>query len=143
MLQLRIALIVILLAGAGGGYLYVNKLQKSKRNNILEISSFVNKAIEVLKNNDLESFGRLLHESWLLKKNLSNSITNYKINEIYDQALKKGALGGKLLGAGGGGFFLFYVPYYRQKEFIKYFHKLINVPFKFSSKGSEIMLKNN
>ncbi len=96
-----------------------------------------------MKNNDLESFGRLLHESWLLKKNLSNSITNYKINEIYDQALKKGALGGKLLGAGGGGFFLFYVPYYRQKEFIKYFHKLINVPFKFSSKGSEIMLKNN
>ena len=122
---------------------YVNKLEKSKRNNILEISSFVDEALSVLKKNDLISFGRLLHESWLLKKNLSNSITNYKINEIYKAALNKGAVGGKLLGAGGGGFFLFYVPYSRQKKFIKYFHKLINVPFKFSLKGSEIMLKNN
>ena len=84
-----------------------------------------------------------MHESWLLKKNLSKSITNYKINEIYDDALRHGALGGKLLGAGGGGFFLFYVPYKYQKQFIKYFNKLINVPFKFSSKGSEIMLNNN
>ena len=122
---------------------YVNKLEKSKRDNILEISSFVGEALYVLKKNDLITFARLLHESWLLKKNLSNSITNYKINEIYEAALKKGAIGGKLLGAGGGGFFLFYVPYSRQKKFIKYFHKLINVPFKFSLKGSEIMLKNN
>jgi len=121
---------------------YVNKLEKSKRDNILKISSFVDEALDVLKKNDLISFSRLLHESWILKKNLSNSITNYKINQIYDEALNKGALGGKLLGAGGGGFFLFYVPYYRQKKFIKYFHKLINVPFKFSSKGSEIMMKN-
>lgn len=122
---------------------YVNKLEKSKRDNILEISSYVDEALNALKKNDLISFGRLLHESWILKKNLSDSITNNKINEIYNEALKKGALGGKLLGAGGGGFFLFYVPYSRQKKFIKYFNKLINVPFKFSPKGSEIMLKNN
>ena len=122
---------------------YVNKLGKSKRDNILEISSYVDEALNALKKNDLISFGRLLHESWILKKNLSDSITNNKINEIYNEALKKGALGGKLLGAGGGGFFLFYVPYSRQKKFIKYFNKLINVPFKFSPKGSEIMLKNN
>ena len=122
---------------------YVNKLEKSKRDNILEISSYVDEALNVLKKNDLISFARLLHESWIIKKNLSDSITNNKINEIYNEALKKGALGGKLLGAGGGGFFLFYVPYSRQKKFIKYFNKLINVPFKFSSKGSEIMFKNN
>ncbi len=122
---------------------YVNKLEKDKRDSILEISSFVDEATVSLKKNDLKSFGKLLHESWLLKKNLSKSITNYKINEIYDDALRHGALGGKLLGAGGGGFFLFYVPYKYQKQFIKYFNKLINVPFKFSSKGSEIMLNNN
>ena len=109
----------------------------------MEISSFVDEALDVLKKNDLISFGKLLHESWILKKNLSDSITNHKINEIYNEALNKGALGGKLLGAGGGGFFLFYVPYYRQRKFIKYFKNLINVPFKFSSKGSEIMLKNS
>ena len=61
---------------------------------------------------------------------------------IYNNAINKGALGGKLLGAGGGGFFLFYVPYFRQKNFVNYFRKLINVPFKFSSEGSKIMFKN-
>ena len=59
-----------------------------------------------------------------------------------EDAIKNGALGGKLLGAGGGGFFLFYVPYSRQKYFVNYFKKLINVPFKFSSEGSKIMFKN-
>jgi len=47
-----------------------------------------------------------------------------------------------LLGAGGGGFFLFYVPYFKQKNFIKYFKKLITIPFKFSSEGSKILFKN-
>ena len=51
-------------------------------------------------------------------------------------------LGGKLLGAGGGGFFLFYVPYFRQKDFIKYFRKLVTVPFKFSWEGSTILFRD-
>ena len=122
---------------------YVNKLQKKKRNNILEISSFVDESIHALKNNDLTAFGQLLHESWMAKRNLSSSITNFEINEIYTEALNKGALGGKLLGAGGGGFLLFYVPETYQKKFIQHFKKLINVPFLFSSKGSEIMFKND
>ena len=83
-----------------------------------------------------------MHESWLEKKSLSTYISNSSIDEIYNNAINKGAIGGKLLGAGGGGFFLFYVPYFRQKNFIKYFAKLINVPFKFSSAGSKIMFKN-
>ena len=122
---------------------YVSKLTKDKKNYIKEILDHVDIGENLLKSGDINDFGRLLNESWVLKKKLSKSITNKKIDELYNHALKFGALGGKLLGAGGGGFFLFYVPYYRQKEFIKYFHKLINVPFKFSSKGSEIMLKNN
>ena len=84
----------------------------------------------------------MLHESWLEKKSLSSSITNSHIDAIYDSALKRGALGGKLLGAGGGGFLMFYVPYYKQKNFIKHFKNLVNVPFKFTSEGSNIMFNN-
>ena len=121
---------------------YVSKLTKSKRSHILEISNFVREAEKALREDDLSYFGKLLHESWLEKKSISSYISNSDIDGIYNSAINKGALGGKLLGAGGGGFFLFYVPYFKQKNFIKYFNKLINVPFKFSSSGSKIMFKN-
>ena len=104
---------------------YVDKLNKSKKSHILHISSFVEEAEKILRKGNVNNFGNLLHESWLEKKNLSSAITNSSIDEIYNNAIKKGALGGKLLGAGGGGFFLFYVPYFRQKNFIKYFFKPI------------------
>ena len=121
---------------------YVNKLQKSKKTHVLQISNLVEEAEKTLKNGDFNNFGKLLHESWLEKKNLSSSITNSSIDEIYNDAINKGALGGKLLGAGGGGFFLFYVPHFKQKKFIQYFKKLITIPFKFSSEGSTILFKN-
>ena len=121
---------------------YVNKLNKSKKSHILHISSFVEEAEKTLRKGNVSNFGNLLLESWLEKKNLSSAITNSSIDEIYNNAIKKGALGGKLLGAGGGGFFLFYVPYFRQKNFIKYFRKLITIPFKFSSEGSKILFKS-
>ena len=63
-------------------------------------------------------------------------------NTVYEIAKNSGALGGKLLGAGGGGFFLFYAPYSRQKNIIKHLKKLITVPFNFTSEGSKIMFKN-
>ena len=121
---------------------YINKLHKSKKSHILQIISLAGEAEKTLRKGDVNNFGKLLHESWLEKKSLSSSITNSSIDEIYDIAINKGALGGKLLGAGGGGFFLFYVPYFRQKNFIKYFRKLITIPFKFSSEGSTILFKN-
>ena len=121
---------------------YVNKLQKSKKNHILEIINFTNEAEKALSRGDLEDFGMLLHESWMAKKSLSSSMTNSRIDEIYRTAINKGAIGGKLLGAGGGGFFLFYVPYSKQKKFVNFFNKLINVPFTFSSSGSKILFKN-
>ncbi len=61
------------------------------------------------------------------------------MNEIYSYAISKGALGGKLLGAGGGGFFLFYVPQSKQKSFIKYLKKFTFIPFNFSNEGSKIV----
>ena len=84
----------------------------------------------------------MLNESWLEKKSLSSSISTSGIDDIYNNAISKGALGGKLLGAGGGGFFVFYVPHSRQKNFIKYFRKLITIPFRFSSEGRTILFKN-
>ena len=121
---------------------YINQLHKSKRSHILQILSLVVEAEKTLRKGDVGNFGKLLHESWLEKKNLSSFITNSSIDEIYNNAINKGALGGKLLGAGGGGFFLFYVPYFKQKNFIKYFRKLTTIPFKFSSEGSTILFKS-
>ena len=121
---------------------YINKLHKSKKSHILQIISIAVEAEKTLRKGDVNNFGKLLHESWLEKKSLSSSITNSSIDEIYNIAINKGALGGKLLGAGGGGFFLFYVPYFKQKNFIKHFRKLITIPFKFSSEGSTILFKN-
>ena len=121
---------------------YVNKLQKSKKSHVLEILNFVSEGEKILRRGNLNDFGKLLHESWLEKKSLSSSITNSSIDEIYNKALKIGALGGKLLGAGAGGFFVFYVPHFKQKKFINYFNKLITIPFKFTSQGSAIIFKN-
>ena len=73
------------------------------------------------------------------KKALSSLITNSKINDIYDDAIINGALGGKLLGAGGGGFLLMYMKKRDREKFLKKNKKLINIPFKFSSTGSEII----
>ena len=73
------------------------------------------------------------------KKALSSLITNSKINDIYDDAIRCGALGGKLLGAGGGGFLLMYMRKAERKKFLKKNYKLINIPFKFTSTGSEII----
>ena len=122
---------------------YINKLQKSKKSHIIEICSFVKESEKILKEgNSLNDFGKLLHESWQEKKSLSSYISNSSIDDIYNTAIKKGALGGKLLGAGGGGFLLLYVPKPKQKSLIKCFNKLINVPFNFSSSGSKILLKS-
>jgi D-glycero-alpha-D-manno-heptose-7-phosphate kinase len=87
----------------------------------------------------LDEFGRLLHESWQIKRSLTNKITNANIDEIYEAGLNAGALGGKLLGAGGGGFMLFFVPPDRQRAVRERLKKLLCVPFGFSKKGSQVV----
>lgn len=91
------------------------------------------------KNRNLDDFGKLLHKGWEIKKKLANNITNTKIDSMYEQALKNGALGGKLLGAGGGGFILFYAPQEAQQKIKEIFKKFIYVPFKFDSLGTQII----
>jgi D-glycero-alpha-D-manno-heptose-7-phosphate kinase len=97
-----------------------------------------------IKNNilrgEFELFGRALDQTWQLKKKFSKSITNTYINNIYSGAIENGALGGKLLGAGGGGFFVFYVPPFKKHDLLEYFQSIgLEVkPFCFESDGLKI-----
>lgn len=105
------------------------------------MSNMVDEAIDILNenNSDLREFGKLLHESWMIKRKLTNKITMPTIDKIYNKALKAGALGGKILGAGGGGFILFFVePEYQQKIQEK-MKNLLYVPFRFDNIGSQII----
>ena len=77
-----------------------------------------------------------------LKKKLSSSISNSKIDELYDLAIRYGALGGKLLGAGGGGFLLLYMPNKFRKRFFKDNRKLIDIPFNFTNEGTQVIFKD-
>lgn len=88
----------------------------------------------------LDDFGALLHEGWCLKRGITNRITNGYIDELYGRALVAGALGGKLLGAGGGGFLLFYVPQERQAAVRTALAELREAPFSFESEGTSLLL---
>ena len=118
---------------------YVSKLTTAKKENISKILNYVKEGEHILKHGNIDDFGRLLNDAWMEKKALSRLITNSKINDIYDDAIRHGALGGKLLGAGGGGFLLMYMRQSERKKFFKKNYKLINIPFKFTSSGSEII----
>jgi D-glycero-alpha-D-manno-heptose-7-phosphate kinase len=88
----------------------------------------------------LDEFGRLLHESWQIKRSLTQKISNANIDAIYEAGISAGALGGKLLGAGGGGFMLFYVPPERREALRARLKKFLCVPFGFSNRGSHVVV---
>jgi len=88
---------------------------------------------------DLSLFGELLHEAWLVKRSLSDKVANERVDAIYRDALAAGAIGGKLLGAGGGGFMMLFVPPDRQEDVKRKLDRLIHVPFKFECAGSQIV----
>ena len=118
---------------------YVNKLTTVKRDQINRIISYVRDGENILNSGEVDDFGRLLHDAWMEKKALSNLISNSKINEIYEKAMEYGALGGKLLGAGGGGFLLMYMKEKQRKVFFKKYRNLINIPFNFTTSGSQVI----
>lgn len=118
---------------------FIKNLTKNKKNEINEILECVKIAKKIIKKNQLNEFARLLDYSWKIKKNLHQSISNKNLDEIYDLAIKNGALGGKILGAGGGGFYLFYVEQEKQKRFFKNMKKFTIIPFEFENQGSEII----
>ena len=118
---------------------YVNKLSNKKENEIKKIFEHVKLSKKFLKNKNFDDFGRLLHETWMIKKSLSNRVSTDLIDDIYKLGINSGALGGKLLGAGGGGFVLFYVRKNLKKEFFKKMRNYICLPVKFTTKGSTII----
>ena len=104
--------------------------------------SMVDRAYEVLLDPSvpLREFGELLHESWLLKRQLSNRISTPEIDEIYEAGREAGAIGGKLLGAGGGGFMVFLVEPDKRERVRERLSKLIEVSVDFENEGSKIVL---
>ena len=93
----------------------------------------------VLEGNDIDDFGRYLHEGWLLKKSMTKAVSNTLVDDIYALGLESGALGGKLLGAGGGGFVLFYCPLDKQTIFRRNMARFTEMPFHFDNYGSKII----
>jgi D-glycero-alpha-D-manno-heptose-7-phosphate kinase len=114
----------------------------TKKNELTKMYEMVDISIDILENQtkNIDEFGYLLNEGWQYKKSLSNLVSNSEVDEIYNTALKSGALGGKLLGAGGGGFILFYAPKNYHSNIIKKLNHLIHVPFKFENLGSSVAL---
>jgi D-glycero-alpha-D-manno-heptose-7-phosphate kinase len=88
---------------------------------------------------DFDEIGLLLHEAWLLKKQLASKISNPEIDELYDSARRAGALGGKITGAGGGGFLLLYCPPEKQKALRKALTNLQELPFSLEQDGSKVI----
>lgn len=120
------------------------------KNELRMMRELVDDAYKILvsgKDNFIE-FGEFLNETWQLKRRLSSKITSREIDDIYETAVKNGAVGGKLLGAGGGGFILFYVEPEKHERVKKALQNYLHVPFRFDFKGSEIIVykpnrKNN
>jgi len=95
--------------------------------------------INYLKSNQLDNFGSLLNDAWQIKRSLSDGISNPEFDQTYQDALDAGALGGKILGAGGGGFFLFYVPESKQQSVRDKLSNLKEFKFRFEDKGSQVV----
>ena len=106
-----------------------------------EMHSLVNDAERILtdSNSDLDDFGRLLKYTWQLKRQTGRAVSNDVIDQVYEAGCKSGALGGKLLGAGGGGFLLFYVPPECQAAVRKSMRDLLHIPFKFENNGMRVI----
>jgi D-glycero-alpha-D-manno-heptose-7-phosphate kinase len=103
----------------------------------------VDQAIDLLNSNaPIVEFGKLLHEAWLLKRKLSEKISNPVIDNIYETALRSGATGGKILGAGAGGFMLIFVSPQKRKKVQMALKKLLEVKFSFENNGSQIIYYN-
>jgi D-glycero-alpha-D-manno-heptose-7-phosphate kinase len=112
---------------------------KDRLTELREIKQMAYEARTNIEAEDFDSFGSLLHRSWELKKRLSHTISSDHINDIYESARRAGAIGGKIAGAGGGGFLLLYVPYERQKAVRSALSGLQEMPFLLESDGTKVI----
>ena len=114
-----------------------NMSSEDKARNLQQMCVLAEDMKSALENNDLSSFGDLLNEGWKLKRTLASGISNPAIDEAYETAMANGALGGKLLGAGGGGFLLFYCEPDKQEQ-LRVALKMRPFPFKFEKDGTSV-----
>jgi D-glycero-alpha-D-manno-heptose-7-phosphate kinase len=112
----------------------------NKKVELIRMHEMVYEALEALNADDLPKFGRLLDESWKLKRTLSDTISTLHIDDLYTTAIRAGATGGKLLGAGGGGFVLIFAEPPAQENIRQALKNLLEVPFKFENEGSQIIV---
>lgn len=114
---------------------------EEKRERLKQMCKLVDEAEKILtdKDRDLDDFGRLLDITWKLKKGTGEAISTGSIDELYKKGIDAGALGGKLLGAGGGGFLIFYVQPEKQQAVKEAMRDLMNIPFKFEDGGTRVI----
>ena len=110
----------------------------SKYELLKELESYVDIGINLITKKDLTGFGKLLHESWKIKKSLGNKITTPEIDEIYNIGIKNGAYGGKILGAGGAGFIMFVIPEEKKETLRQKLPNCVELSFEFENQGSII-----
>lgn len=104
-----------------------------------ELRDMARKGKEIITEGKLDDFGKLLHEGWLCKRRLASKVSDGELDEMYGAALKAGALGGKICGAGGGGFLLLYCPPERRDEVRSALRRLEEVPFHLERDGSKVV----
>lgn len=115
---------------------------KNREKELLRMKEMVQEAIAILQDVrvPIDEFGKLLDQAWKYKRTLSDRVTTPEIDHIYEQAMRAGSIGGKLLGAGGGGFLLLFARPSRQAEIRERLRNLIHVPFRFEDSGSRVVL---
>lgn len=110
-----------------------------KNNTLIKMVDLTYNLFNEIQNNNHKAFGEILNANWLLKKSLTDGISNKFIDDCYDTAIKAGALGGKILGAGAGGFLMFYAPKKNHKKIESSLSRLQKVDVKFEKNGSQII----
>jgi D-glycero-alpha-D-manno-heptose-7-phosphate kinase len=115
---------------------------KNRETELIRMKAMVDVALGILQDPkaSIDEFGKLLAQSWKYKRELSDRVTNPEIDHIYDEAIRSGAIGGKILGAGGGGFLLLFVKPELQAQVQARLHNLIHVPFQFDNSGSQVIV---
>jgi len=111
----------------------------SKKKDLTEMYNMTTTALDILNGENLLDLGGLLGESWKIKRQLSDKVSTPYIDDIYNKAKSAGSLGGKLLGAGGGGFVLLFVEPDKQKQVRQALNPLLEIPFKFETQGTQII----
>jgi len=118
---------------------FIYDLNIKKEKQIYKIIEYAEIAKKYLLNNSHQEFCEMIADSWNIKKSIHKSISNKKLDDFYNYSVSNGAEGGKLLGAGGGGFFLFYVKETNKKNFLKKMKKNLVIPYKFENSGSSLV----